>query len=76
MKYICDNISNAHDPITTGEDYCAIRVLCRICKETYIIPKDFNLSPEKRMYARIFKRDILQPKENLFYKIYPHYLIK
>lgn len=70
----CNNFSNCHDPITIGEDYNALRVFCKICKHQYVIHKDITLAPEKRLYAKIFKRDILQPRENLFYKVYPHYL--
>ena len=74
MSNQCDNKSNVHDPITIGEDYNAMRVQCKICKHSYVIHKDFTLAPEMRSYAKIFKRDILQPKENLFYKVYPQYL--
>lgn len=70
----CNNISNCHNPITASEDYSALRVICTECKHQYVIRKNFNLSPENRMYSKIFKRDILQPRENLFYKVYPHYL--
>lgn len=75
MPNECDNKSSVHDPVTIGEDYHALRVLCKQCKNQYVIHKDFSLAPEKRMYAKIFKKDILQPKENLFYKAYPQYLL-
>ncbi len=75
MSYECDNISNCHDPITIGEDRNALRVFCKQCKHQYVIRKDPNTgAPEKREYARIFKRDTLQGNDNLFYKIYPQYL--
>lgn len=70
--YECDNKRECHDPITIAEDDNALRVYCKICYHQYIIRKDENKNPEKRSYARIFKRDILQPSENLFYKVYPN----
>lgn len=72
----CNNKSNVHDPIMIAEDLSALRVICKICKHQYVIRKNFNLTPENRQYSKIFKRDILQPRENLFYKVYPHYLTK
>ena len=72
---ICDAVSQVHDPITIGEDMNALRVLCKQCKHQFVIRKHFiKGNPEMREYAKIFKRDILQPKDPLFYKIYPHYL--
>jgi hypothetical protein len=72
----CNNIFNAHDPITVGEDLNGLRVICKTCKHQYVIRKNFNITPENRQYSKIFKRDIIQPRENLFYKIYPDYLKK
>lgn len=76
MIYPCNNISNAHDPVSIGEDSNANRVICKECKEQYVLHKDWRGTVENRQYSKIFKRDIIQPRENLFYKIYPHYLIK
>lgn len=70
----CDGKSNIHDPITIGEDSCALRVLCKQCKSQFVIRKSPNGAPERRAYAKIFKRDILQGSDNLFYKVYPQYL--
>ena len=69
----CNNISNCHDPVTIS-DGDALRVICKQCHHQYIIRKSPNGAPEIKQYAKIFKRDILQPKDPLFYKIYPHYL--
>lgn len=75
IDYECDNISNCHDPITIGEDSNALRVICKQCKNIYVLRKDPNTgAPEKKEYSKIFKRDILQGNDNLFYKIYPQYL--
>lgn len=70
----CDNISEAHDNIIIAEDANAMRVICRICKEQNVIRKDWRGSPEKRQYAEIFKRDILQGNDNLLYKYRPDFL--
>ncbi len=72
--YECDNKSNCHNPELIGNDYNAMRVICKQCKHTYVIRKEFHLAPHNRTYSKIFKRDILQPRENLFFKIYPQYL--
>lgn len=70
----CDNISECHDPITVAEDSNAMRVFCRNCKKQFIIRKDWRGVPENRAYAAIFKKEILQPNSNLFYKYYPQHL--
>lgn len=74
MEFECDNISNCHDPITIGEDNNAIRVFCRQCKHQYVIRKDWRGVAENRQYSEIFKRDVLQGNDNLFYKIHPQHL--
>lgn len=70
----CDNYSSCHNPVTLSEDNFALRVFCKDCKHQYILRKDWRGVVENREYSKIFKRDILQPRENLFYKIYPRYL--
>ena len=73
----CNNVSQAHDMKIVQEDDCAMRVICNICKNQYTIHKDINKGvPEKRMYAKLFKRDIMQGNDNLFYKIHPEHLKK
>lgn len=72
---ICDNVKSCHDPVTIKEDQCALRVLCKNCHHQFVIRKDpFKGNPEIKQYAKIFKRDILQPKDPLFFKVYPQYL--
>lgn len=73
---ICDNVSNVHNPIVIAEDECAMRVFCKLCKHQYVIRKDWRGVSENKQYSKIFKRDTLQPHENLFYKVYPQYLLK
>lgn len=72
---ICDNKSNAHDLEIISDGDTAMRVLCHICKHQIIIRKDpFKGVPEKRQYAKEFKRDIMQGNDNLFYRYHPQYL--
>ena len=71
---ICDGISNVHDPITVFDGDSALRVLCIQCKKQFVIRKSPNGAPEIKQYAKIFKRDILQGSDNLFYKVYPQHL--
>ena len=71
---ICNGKSAVHNPITVSDGDSALRVLCIQCKKQFVIRKSPNGAPEIKQYAKIFKRDILQPKDPLFYKIYPHYL--
>lgn len=73
-KFECDNISNAHDPVTITEDGDAMRVFCKQCRHQYVIRKDWRGVPENRQYSKLFKRDVIQGHENLFYKLYPQHL--
>lgn len=66
----CDNTSYCHNPITIGEDQNALRVLCTQCKNQYIIRKDWRGVPLNRDYSNIFRKEILQGNDNLFYKYY------
>jgi len=71
---ICNNISHCHN-LQTIDDTDAQRVICDQCKHVFIIRKEpIKNVPEKRLYAKIFKKDILQGKDNLFYKYHPEYL--
>ena len=74
MNKICNNKSNAHKlkDISDGD---AMRVVCEICKHQIVIRKDYNKRvPEKRQYAKVFKRDILQGNDNLLYKYNPQFI--
>lgn len=72
---MCNNISECHNPVTIGEDINALRVYCKICNAIIIIRKSpITGAPEKKHYAEVFKRDILQGNDNLFYKYYPQWL--
>lgn len=72
----CNNIQRCHNPITLSEDENALRWFCTECKESGIIRKEpIKNVPEKREYARVYRKDILQGKDNLFYKYYSQHLL-
>lgn len=71
----CDNKKKCHALDVIAEDICAQRVICKECKITYIVRKNpWNGAPENRGYSKIFKKDVLQGKDNLFYKYHPQWL--
>lgn len=71
----CNNKSQCHNPRIIEEDNNAMRVMCNICYHMYIIRKDpIKNVPENRAYSKIFKRDVLQGNDNLFYKYKPEHL--
>lgn len=73
----CNNKSNCHNPLILEEDRDAMRVICNICYHQYIIRKrPIEDVPENRQYSKIFKKDILQGSDNLFYKYNPQYIRK
>ncbi len=72
----CNNISNCHNPKVIADNDNATRVICQECKQQFVIRKDWRGIHENRQYSKIYKRDILQPKDNLFYKHYDQYLLK
>lgn len=52
-----------------------MRVICKECSHQFVVRKNsFNGAPEKRQYAKIFKKDILQGNDPLLYKYHPRYL--
>ncbi len=72
----CDNYNECHDLDVIAEDDNGLRVHCKICKNQYMIRKDERGVPEKREYARLFKRFILQGNDNLFYRYNERFLLK
>ena len=71
----CNNISSCHNLKTIVDGESAMRVICTECKHQYVIRKNpYSGAPEKRQYAKLYKRDILQGRENLFYKYYPQHI--
>lgn len=77
MNKECDNKSACHELKTISDGDTAMRVLCTQCKHMYVIRKDpYKGVPEKRSYAKIFKKDILQGNDNLLYKYHPEFMRK
>jgi hypothetical protein len=74
MTFECDNVAYCHDPVTIGEDTNALRVLCKQCKHQYVIRKDWRGMPDNREYSKLYKKEVLQPNDNLFYRYYPQHL--
>ena len=77
LSYIkeCDNKSACHNLLTINDGDSAMRVICSQCKNQYTIRKDWvRGNPEKRSYAKLFKKDILQGNDNLFYKYHEEHL--
>lgn len=71
----CDNRSCCHTPCQIAEDNNAMRIICTTCKKQIVIRKDpYKGVPEKRQYAEVFKKDILQGGDNLFYKYHSEHL--
>lgn len=68
---ICDNKHKCHAPEVIKEDNEAMRVICVECKHQYVLRKDYRGVPENRAYSKIYKRDILQGNDNLYYCYYP-----
>lgn len=73
-NFECDNIAFCHDCVIIGEDSSTQRVFCKQCKNQYVIHKDWRGVLDNRMYSKLFRKEILQPNTNLFYKYYPTYL--
>lgn len=75
MSNPCNNKSACHNPVITSEDNNAMRVVCTQCHHQYVIRKrPVENVPENRQYSKIFKRDVLQGGDNLFYKYHPEHL--
>jgi len=72
---ICNNVSNAHRLKEIDDGDTAMRVICQECWKQFTIRKDpIKGVPEKRQYAKIFKRDIMQGNDNLLYKYHHEFL--
>lgn len=72
MRY-CDGVSQVHDPLVIN-DIDAVVAVCRLCKQQIVLRMDKEGRMNNRDYTKFFKRDILQPSENLYYKVHPEYL--
>lgn len=61
-----DNIHSVHKTKILEEAPDVTVAYCERCKERFCVR-----SGDKRGHARLFKREILQPHENLYFKEYP-----
>ena len=66
---ICDNINSVHDNQIINEEHDGIRARCKICGKINIIRIGFDGRMNNRQYSKIFKRDVVQPGSNLYYRI-------
>jgi len=66
----CDNKTNVHYMVELpGKN--GMRAYCKLCRRTYYLRLNKNGAPNKRQYARLFLRDIIQPNKPLYYKVHP-----
>lgn len=68
----CDNISNVHDNVMIIHEQDGVRYICKICNQQNVLRIGADGRMENRNYARVFKRDLLQPHDNLYFKVYPN----
>lgn len=66
----CDNKSTAHYMIEIP-DKRGMRGFCKLCRRTFYLRLNKNGAPDKRQYAKLFYRDIVQPSRPLYYKFHP-----
>lgn len=67
QKKCGDNKNSVHKFRSLVDEASIIVAYCERCKQRVSVnPKD------RRKYMKLFKRDVLQPGTNLYYKEYPH----
>ena len=69
MRY-CDNISDTHDNVILSQTDDGVRVMCQKCKQQQVIRIGTDGRMDNRLYSKVFKADILQPSENLYFKLH------
>jgi hypothetical protein len=62
--------NHAHNPEVLSQDSNATRVICKECKEQFVIRNDQRGVPLNRQYQAVYRKDTLQANTNLFYKYY------
>lgn len=65
---ICDNKRETHAPHILHDDASAMVAGCAICKTVQVFRKDPSGRMDNRAYLKFFKRELLQPNSNLYYK--------
>ena len=68
----CDNLSDTHDNILIKEEKDGVRYLCKICKQQNVMRIGEDGRMDNREYTKVFKRDILQPSDNLYFKVHEY----
>ena len=71
MKY-CDNKNSVHENIIINQNEDGLRTYCKQCKQINILRCEKNGRFSNRQYSQVFKRDLLQEGENLYYKYNSH----
>lgn len=66
----CDNVTQAHLMVEI-EAKGGLRAYCKLCRRTYYLRTNKHGAPDKKLYAKLFYRDIVQPNKPLYYKIHP-----
>lgn len=70
MKY-CDNRNNVHDPLQIVDEPGGIRYICKTCKKIMVLRRGADDRFNNKEYTEVFKRDLLQPHDNLYFKVHP-----
>lgn len=65
---MCDNINSCHDNKLINETKDGVRFICKECKEISVFRIGLDGRMDNRAYAKVFKRDSVQPGSNLYYK--------
>jgi len=64
-----DNINSVHKMKDLQNDEAILIAYCERCKKRYYVRKQADGKTDP-IYNKIFKRDVLQPGTNLYYKEY------
>lgn len=67
----CDNISNVHENFMMNEEPDGVRYICDHCKQQNVLRIGLDGRMENRLYTRVFKKDVLQPHDNLYFRVHP-----
>lgn len=67
----CNNISQCHDVQVIYDSNEAMVAVCKICWEQRVFRKDPDGRMDNIAYAAFFKKELLQPWTNLYYKYHP-----
>jgi hypothetical protein len=71
MKKPCNNKSNCHDNRMITHEQDGVRYICTICWQQNVLRIGEDGRMNNREYTKVFKRDLLQPSDNLYFKVHP-----